>query len=77
MESSGKKIRSTKYYFKCAMTHNDSSLKRIGITYGLEKKLLKKEKNHDEAFEATRRNQREAWLDNVKIDVSCTAFGLR
>ena len=38
------------------MTHINSSLEKVGTTYGLQQDLLKKEMDHDEVFEDT-------WID--------------
>ena len=52
-------------YFRCGMTHNKTSLRKIGTTYGLQRNLLKKS-NHYVVFEDTWQNETEKWLDCEK-----------
>ena len=47
------------------MAHTNSSLKKIGTTYGSQKELLN-ESDHDEVFEDTWESQKDGWFDYVK-----------
>ena len=60
--------------FRCGMTHINESLKKIGITYNLQKELLKQEMNHDEIFEDNWEKETDKWMDYGKNDVLCTSF---
>ena len=61
--------------FRCGMTHINSNLKKIGITFGLSIKILKKEVDHDEALEVTWLNKKSECRDCVKNDVLGKDFG--
>ena len=56
------------------MTHVTYSLKKLGRTFKLQKKILKTEMNHDEVDGENYSDKKDEWLDNVKQDVLCTAF---
>ena len=58
--------------FRCRMTHINSSFKKIGTTYGLQKKL-NKEMDHGEVFIDTLMNERNECLDYVRNDILGTA----
>ena len=61
-------------HFRCGRVHINQSLKKIGKSYKLQKKLLKKELEHDEIYEDTWEARENEWLPFVKIDVLSTAF---
>ena len=46
----------------------------MGITYLLQRELLKKEMNHVEVFEDTWMDKKHKWLDYVRNDALCSAF---
>ena len=56
------------------MTRLIYSLKKLGQTFKLQKKLLKTEMNHDEIDENIYMTNKDEWLPYVKIYVLCTAF---
>ena len=56
------------------MTHLNYSLKNLGKTFKLQKKLLKTEMNHDEVDSDNYKDKKDEWLDYVKQDVLGTTF---
>ena len=56
------------------MTHLNCSLKKLGKTLKLQKQLLKTERNRDEVYSDTCRDNKSKWLAYVMKDVKCTAF---
>ena len=56
------------------MTHLNSSSKKLGKTFTLQKEILKTEMNHDEVDGKNYKDKRNEWLPYVKNDVLCTAF---
>ena len=56
------------------MTHLNSSLKKLGRTFELQKESLKTEMNHDEVDCNNYKVEKDEWLDYIKQDASCTAF---
>ena len=63
------------FTFRCGMTHINTSLKKMGVTYGLQQELLKKWMDHDNVYEETWKDKKGEWTDYVNNDVLCTAFG--
>ena len=61
-------------HFRCGMTHLNYSLKKLGKTFKLQKKLLKSEMDHDGADGKNYKDKVDEWLPYVKNDVLCTAF---
>ena len=61
-------------HFRCGMTHLNYSLKKIGKTFKLRKKLLKTEMNHDDIDGNNYKDKKDVWLPYVKNDVLCTAY---
>ena len=61
-------------HFRCGMTHLNYSLKKLGKTFKLPKKLLKTEMDHDEITENNYKDKKNIWLPYVKNDVLCTAY---
>ena len=61
-------------HFRCGRVQINKSLKKIGESYKLQEKLLKKELEHDEIFEDTWEARENEWLSYVKNDVLSTAF---
>ena len=56
------------------MTHLIYSLKKVGMTFKLQKELLKTEMNHDEVDGNNYEDKKDERLDYVKNHVLCTAF---
>ena len=56
--------------FRCGMTHLNYSLKKLGKTFELPKKLLKTEMNHDEIDENNWREKTDEWLLMLKMTFS-------
>ena len=56
------------------MTHLNCSLKKLGKTFNLQKKLLKTEMNRDEIDYNNYKDKNDEWLDYVKQVALCTAF---
>ena len=61
-------------YFRCGMTHLNSSLKKLAKTFKLQHSLLKIEMNHDDVVGHNYKIRKHEGLDYVKEDVLCTAF---
>ena len=62
------------FHFRCGMTHLNYSIKILGKTFKLQKKILKTEMNHDEITGDNYKDKKDEWLCYVKNDVLCTAF---
>ena len=56
------------------MTHIISSLKKMDVTFGLKKQLLKRKLHHDNVYEDTWKDKKHEWMDYVRNDELCTAF---
>ena len=56
------------------MTHLNSSSKKLGKIFKLQKEILKTEMNHDAFYADTWENKKNERLDYVKNNVICTAF---
>ena len=61
-------------HFRCGMTHLNYSLKKLGKTFKLPKKLLKTEMDHNDIDEHNYKDKKDIWLPYVKNDVLCTAY---
>ena len=61
-------------HFRCGRVHINQSLRKIGESYKPQKKLLKKELEHDDIYEDTWEARESEWLPYVKNDVLSTAF---
>ena len=61
-------------HFRCGMTHLNYSLKKLGKTFKLPKKLLKTEMNHDDIDGDNYKDKKDIWSPYVKNDVLCTAY---
>ena len=61
-------------HFRCGMTHLNYSLKKLGKTFELPKKLLKTEMNHNDIDGNNYKDKKDIWLPYVKNDVLCTAY---
>ena len=61
-------------HFRCGMTHLNYSLKKLGKTFELPKKLLKTEMDHGEITSDNYKDKKDIWLPYVKNDVLCTAY---
>ena len=68
-----KKQNPQQLIFRCSMTHLIYSLKKLGMTFKLQKELIITEKNHDEIYANNRRDKRDECLIYVECDVLCTA----
>ena len=62
------------FHFRCGITHLKYSLKKLGKTFNLPKKLLKTEMNHDDIDGDNYKDEKDIWLPYVKNDVLCTAY---
>ena len=61
--------------FRCGMTHLNCSLRNLGTTLKLQKEFLKTERNRNEIDYNNYKDKKDEWLDYVKQDILCTAFG--
>ena len=61
-------------HFRCGRVHFNNSLRKIGISFNLEKSLRKQEMDHDETYEDTWEDTENEWLPHLKNDVLSTAF---
>ena len=61
-------------HFRCGMTHLFYSFKKLGITFRLQKELLKTEMDLDEIDGSNYKDKKDEWLPYVKQDVLCTAL---
>ena len=55
------------------MTHLNYSLKELGKTFKLQRKLLKTEMDHNEVKADSWRETKHEWINHVKNNVLCTA----
>ena len=55
------------------MTQIIYSLKKLGRTFKLQKRILKTEMNHDDTTGNNNKDKNEIWVDYVKNYVFCTA----
>ena len=61
-------------HFRCGRVHINKKLRKVGESYNLQERLLKKELEHDEFYENTWEARDNEWLPFVKNDVLSTAF---
>ena len=61
-------------HFRCGMTHLNYSLKKLGKTFELPKKLLKTEIDQNDIDGNNYKDKKDIWLPYVKNDVLCTAY---
>ena len=55
--------------FRCGVIYLNYSLTKLGITFKLQKEILKTEMNHDEIFVDNWRHQKDECVDYVKNDI--------
>ena len=60
--------------FRCGLTYLNYSLTKLGITFKLQKEILKTEMNHDEIYVDNWRDKKDECVDYVKNYILCTAF---
>ena len=61
-------------HFRCGITYLNYSLEKLGKTFELQTKLLKRKMSHDEIDGKNYKDKIKEWLPYVKNDVLCTAF---